>query len=123
YNSSLWDFEKRGSGGVVRTETVPHRPNNAGMGFIVTLGELVYTEQLTYVAPDGSEHSFKSDRLHFGFDTRVTDDVLYARDGSYLRMVKSTNEFGQQVRTVDSPDGVSREFVCTAECSPFRRND
>lgn len=117
YNSGVWDLERR-IGSSVRTETVPNRRSNAGMGFLLTLGELFYHDWLVYLAPDGSEHAFKSDHLHFGTDTATTDAVLYARDGSYIR-VRKADAGGEVLRVVDMPDGLSREFVCVAACGPF----
>jgi RHS repeat-associated protein len=122
YNSSLWDLERRGSGGTIRTEAVPGRSFNAGLGWTLTLGELRFHDHVIYISPDGAAHSFKANTLHFGGDEAVAADVRYTRDGSYLRMRKVLTAGGQS-RIIDLPDGTSHEFACVNLCNEPFTND
>lgn len=122
YNSAIWDLEKRRDGGLTRTEAVPARLSNAGIGFMVTLGELFYHDGLVYVAPDGSEHSLRAAQVHFGADSNTNQTTLYSRGNDYLRL-RSADTVDSVVRIVDFPDGSSKEFVCIAQCSPFRNEE
>jgi RHS repeat-associated protein len=123
YNSAIWDLEQRIDGGFVATEAVPARLSNAGVGWMVTLGELFYHDGLVYVGPDGSEHTIRGTSVHFGQD-RPTDpggdaSVRYSRSGDYLR-IRKADTATDVIRIVDLPDGVSKEFLCVAHCGPFR---
>ena len=102
-NGNPWDYRTDGIGG----EAVPSRFANAGLGWQLTLGELIgpnhpSAHQLNrqgdwvYAAPDGAERVFKR-ALHTeeegtayeGASPAQTDpgDVVgYTRDSSYLRL-------------------------------------
>jgi len=82
YNSAIWDYEKRHDGGLVRTETVPARLANAGLGWRVTLGELFFHDHLVYASPDGQEHSFKAETIHFGNENGGADPTSDCKPAS-----------------------------------------
>lgn len=115
YNSAIWDHIPHSSTEGELTETVPNRSSNAGVGWMLSLGELLIGDEIEYVSPDGTQHSFKASTLHFGDDIRDGDSVLYSRDGSYLRMRKVINGT-QHLRIIDFPDGTSKEFLCVSTC-------
>lgn len=136
YNSTIWDQEElvqvqlspwggyidplqniAGAGNNI--ESVPVRWSNAGLGWHVTFGELRRTEmesnkfRFSYVTPDGASHFFY-DGLHKGAgDTSSDPTTSYTRDGTYIRMTKSS---GGNVRTVELPDGTRNRFVCFNRC-------
>lgn len=130
YNSALWDYEERSesvppSGQVViHSEGIPNnRTSNAGLGWLVTLGELVYHENsLTYIAPDGAETTFTGKTPQTALSPLILspEPVLYSLDGHYLRMRKGT----AGTRYVDFPDGVTKEFMCVSSdgCEPLNKN-
>ena len=108
YNSNAWDFEQTAS---VTTQAIPSRRSNAGMGWRLSLGELLEptdpsneTTRWIYIGSDGAEHGLY-DRLHEG-ETAV-GTVKYTRDNSYLRFrsISSTR------KEVDFPDGTTRIFT------------
>jgi RHS repeat-associated protein len=115
YNSSIWDTIPHASVEGDLSESVPNRNSNAGVGWLLTLGELVIGNEIEYIAPDGAQHSFKASTLHFGDDVRDGDSVLYTRDGSYLRLRKVISGT-QHYRIVDFPNGTSQEFLCVNAC-------
>ena len=69
--------------------TYPWRHSNAGHSWIVTLGKIQTfpgTDQLVYVAPDGTQHEFYY-TLHGSNPAEQPEaNVLYTRDGTYLRL-------------------------------------
>jgi hypothetical protein len=108
YNSNAWDFREDATG--VYTQALPNRRSNAGMGWRLSLGELLdpyYSENdvglWTYLGADGGEHSFR-DSLHEG--EPVVTGVKYTRDGSYLRF----RYVDVNTRAVDFPDGTIQTF-------------
>ncbi|HJQ38442.1 MAG TPA: RHS repeat-associated core domain-containing protein [Thermoanaerobaculia bacterium] len=138
YNSHIWDYQHIESGSLGRyialeynelvdnvdkitdgdlppnvngVESYPAPVFNAGLGWMVSLGEL--RDGYTYVAPDGSSHRFyrkltgdvyAQDAFNAAIGTK-----LYTRDGSYLRMTKvSATE-----RLIEFPDGIHKIFTCT----------
>ncbi len=113
YNSKVWDFKNEiffdpPEGNRWATKSLPNRRSNAGMGWSLSLGQLLATTDPTndsghilYVAPDGSEHTFPG-KLH---ESDPADTAKYTRDGSYLRL----SPFAGGYR-VESPDGSFREF-------------
>ncbi len=109
YNSNAWDFQEDDIGAY--TQAIPNRRSNAGMGWRLSLGELLdpfYAENdiglWTYLGADGGEHSFR-DSLHDG--EPVVTGVKYTRDGSYLRF----RYVDANTRAVDFPDGTIQTFA------------
>lgn len=121
YNAKLWDLY---SGQVVPNgEPVAfaelNPEDNAGIGWRLTLGQLLYTSDpgnasgLSYAGPDGGEHSFTHVNLHANEPTAT--NTWYTRDGSYLRLEKISGT----VYEVESGDGTIRKFTrATATGSP-----
>src|SRR5215213_827900 len=69
YNSNVWDYEETAS---ATTQALPNRRSNAGMGWRLSLGELLEptdpsneSTRWVYVGADGAEHTFY-DYLHQG---------------------------------------------------------
>lgn len=147
YNSNIWDHQYIESGGTIRqvpleydeisqswdfindgdldphvhgTEAFPSPQWNAGLGWIITLGEL--KDGYTYVAEDGSEHKFYA-KLHgdvpSGNDPFTASGPFYTRDGTFLRMTRVS----ETERLVEFPNGVQKRFVCDAGCNarPYSR--
>ncbi len=122
YNSNVWDFETReifdgGDGEIILTRALPAAINNAGMGWRVSLGDLVPPWPNTYwsfVTPDGASHRFW-DKLHY--EDPYEPDVMYTRDNSYLRMkITARDSDGNPIeRTVEAPTGVSYVFSLSSE--------
>jgi RHS repeat-associated protein len=109
YNSTVWDFQEDDTN--VYQQAIPNRRSNAGLGWRLSLGELLdpaYPENdvglWTYVGADGAEHLFW-DTLHEG--EAVVNGVRYTRDGSYLRM-RTVNA---TTLAVDFSDGTTQTFV------------
>jgi YD repeat-containing protein len=108
YNSNAWDFQQTAS---ATTQAIPSRRSNAGMGWRLSLGQLLEdtdpsneTSGWNYVGSDGAEHSFY-DKLHEG--ETVASTVRYTRDNSYLRF-RSINS---NQKEVDFPDGTTQIFT------------
>jgi RHS repeat-associated protein len=100
-------------------EAVPSRLANAGLGWMVTLGEMEDGD--TYVDVDGSSHDFFT-TLH-GTQQHPNDQLsgtAYARDGSFLRLRTPGNVDGKPARVVDFPNGVQKRFICLAHCADDR---
>jgi len=104
YNSNVWKQEAQGS--YVQAEPDPEF--NAGLGWSLGLGRLydTYADPFNesglwvYVSPDGSRHTFYP-TLHEG--ETAAPDWAYTRDGSYLRLKKSS-------RTIEFQNGVRHKF-------------
>ncbi|MCU1245321.1 MAG: hypothetical protein JWN02_1231 [Acidobacteria bacterium] len=113
YNGNPWNY--RIDHGV--SEAIPSRFSNAGLGWQLTLGQLVAPgDPLSaalddggwiYAAPDGAERVFWP-QLHPVEETGTpyaadgTNVMGYTRDGTYLRLVRIG---AQKIRTVRGPDG------------------
>ena len=121
YNSSIWDFEEDISPPTGLTSAFPQRLANAGLGWQLTLGQLLgpanpintTTNLWNYIAPDGSEHSFYDTLLP---GQAVTAGRQYTRDLSYLRLVTgSTIDWDGRAdlptQRVEMPDGEKRTFA------------
>ena len=141
YNASAWDFEREHCFGPegpgvnppqVRKDyqvAVPDPLSNAGLGWSLSLGRLLYPDptllhatalhpdRWTFVAADGGRHGFH-DRLHP--DIPAPADQLFTTDGSYLRMrelpaghtdCQGQPQPGDGCRVLDHPDGRSHIFV------------
>jgi RHS repeat-associated protein len=117
YSSNLWDF-RVGDGGEV---PLPNRFSNAGLGWRLSLGRFYNWDDAAndrgrnlYLGPDGVEH-WLYETLHAG-DAEDPGDgaqpyqqsVLYTRDGSYLRAVKTASGW-----TVEFPSGEQHFFDAT----------
>jgi hypothetical protein len=107
YNSQVWEFEERSLGEQTFVQSLPSKVNNAGLGWIVTLGQFNPPQAVgsasfrdTYLSPDGSRHIFYPS-LHEG--EPVDPDFEYTRDSAYLRYKKSTRE-------LEFPDGTIHTF-------------
>lgn len=108
YNSQVWEFQSINS----TTRTIPNRVANAGMGWMLSMGRLILkdnpdhllsdaeTAQDTYMSPDGARHALYP-TLHEG--EPASPDILYSRDGSYLRFKKLLNQ-------IEFPDGTKHIF-------------
>lgn len=115
YNSEVWEQYDDGSG----FTAIPNRTDNAGLGWRLSLGQLVApysssevdTSRWVWIGPDGARHTFY-ESLHEG--EPIVADFLYTRDGSYLRLNKAS-------RTVEFPDGVVHTF--DAKGDPSRMAD
>ncbi len=102
--SNAWEFQEHcANGDNCTAQVVPLRHFNAGHGWKVSLGEMVFvtpTIPASYRGPDGAEHRFY-DRLHKGDPLQA--GVWYTRDGTYLRYTAGT-------RKVEFPDGTVHVF-------------
>lgn len=114
YNSNVWDYVEREYEGEIYTEAVASRQFNAGLGWLLTLGELwhpgyVYNHsgEWIYLSPDGGAHVFHQ-QLHRD-ENDGDDGTLYTRDGAYIRMRSA----GANWKWIDTPDGLVRTFVKT----------
>lgn len=141
YNSSLWDWGQWSSlealeirivnwygqhyrrpdaddipPALAGAEGYPGLAFNAGLGFRLSLGDLVPnlledgTPMLSYVGADGQRHDFW-DTLHAGQGYGAGADgpgPWYSRDGSYLRLTR----VAVNVRDVEFPDGTRQRFRC-----------
>ena len=112
YNSNAWDFEETAS---ATTQALPTRRSNAGMGWRLSLGELLEptdpfndTNRWLYVGADGAEHTFY-DFLHEG--EAIVTGVRYTRDNSYLRFRNTSSS----QRLIDFPDGTIQTFTNFAQ--------
>lgn len=103
YNGNMWSF----AGSDTQPESIPNRYCNAGLGWQLTLGDLVAPKDPLQTAmtsagnwlfggPDGSEHVFYSiihaeelNTVYQGSTSTTLGTVVgYTRDGSYLRLVR-----------------------------------
>ncbi len=103
YNGNPWEYWQDGVG----PEAIPSRFDNVGIGWQLTLGDLVspndaFTKKLNkqgnwvYAAPDGAERVFyralHEEEIGTQYEASATpgdDDVAgYTRDSSYLRLVR-----------------------------------
>ncbi|HVT56883.1 MAG TPA: RHS repeat-associated core domain-containing protein [Thermoanaerobaculia bacterium] len=139
YNSNLWDFQQRDDpNGITYTQALPTRNSNAGLGWRLSLGTLYpsglpvvptppnstdhffvdLTNRPVYVGPDGADHRFYPS-LHHG--EQQTQNVLYTRDGSYLRLRPNNPGW-----LVESEDGIQRQFDASGQLKkivdPFNNN-
>lgn len=111
YNSNAWDFEEHvDQTQVAFTQALPGLRFNAGLGWLLTLGQLNPPRTSispdgheVYLGPDGAEHAFYG-TLHEG--EAPIKAVQYTRDGSYLRLRGASGS----PREVDFPDGTIHRF-------------
>jgi RHS repeat-associated protein len=115
YNSQVWEQQQYDT----LVQSIPARTNNAGLGWMVSMGRFNPPEFLgdldtfrdTYMSPDGARHAFYP-TLHEG--EAATPGIEYSRDGSYLRYIAAS-------RTVEFPDGTRHVF--DASGFPVQIND
>jgi len=107
YNSNAWDYEQTDS---ETTQALPSRRSNAGMGWRLSLGELLdplnpasESEHWVYIGSDGAEHTFYPN-LHEG---ETVGTAQYTRDNSYLRL----RDVGSNQKAVEFPDGTIQTFT------------
>jgi RHS repeat-associated protein len=105
YNGNAWVM----AGDTSQPEAIPNRFSNAGLGWKLSLGELVAPHDLaildvsegdswTYLSADGSAHAFfavlhseEGGTVYAGSDSLVVNTVVgYTQDGSYLRLRRGT---------------------------------
>ncbi len=118
YNSHPWDFEQIGS----EAEVVPARGMNSGLGWRLSLGELLHPEdvnnptngQWLYIDPSGAQHVFYR-KLHAS-ETAITN-VFYSRDSTYLRLQRVTVAGVTELR-LELPDGTVQRFREVTTDSP-----
>ncbi len=112
YNSKVWDYEEDQFGQGL-TQALPSGTSNAGLGWILSLGQVLKStnpdnetfDQLSYVSPDGGQHAFY-DTLHLG--EAAVGGRQYTRDGTYIRL-QGLYENGTQV-WLDFPNGQRHIF-------------
>jgi YD repeat-containing protein len=117
YNGNIWDRGVDTS----RLLTYPHRRGNAGLGWVVSLGRLLWADDPTnttvrlsapevkafvYEAADGSDHEFAPD-AQLDTNTYITTvDRVTGGDGALYRMSTS----GAFKRIIELPDGRKQTF-------------
>lgn len=116
YNSNIWLYEEvwDWEEGEWKVAANPNPIFNAGLGWSLSLGKIYEpadtpinsSDRWMYVGPDGGAHHFYQN-LHKGEDDG-DDNVLYTRDGSYLRMSK--NPGSNHWRKIEFPDGSIHRF-------------
>jgi RHS repeat-associated protein len=127
YNSKVWDYEEAWTNNVLYLQALPDRSSNAGLGFRLSLGELLSpssplneTARWVYVSADGGQHTFY-DRLHAGEST--TAGVCYTRDNSYLRLKGvggCLNNSNGTLAEIEFPDGAIHKFTRASTAVPFK---
>lgn len=135
YNGNVWDFVEQTQEGT--TKSVVNPRNNAGFGWVLSLGRVEVPQQgnipadglaYEYTAPDGAEHRFFKS-LHRN-ETEVPG-YGFTRDGSYLRLRDCTilsscvgtggTGLSNTVRwEVDFPDGTVHGFSAPGELLAMR---
>jgi len=121
----IWDNDPQGN------EAVPPSEMNAGLGWMVSLGEVVggfpspetpANMLISYIDPAGAKHTFFS-KLH-GTGLGVSEILsgngpFFTRDGTYLRMRRlDTAQDNQHKIVIEFPDGTKKYFsACKPNCS------
>jgi hypothetical protein len=108
YNSNIWEYEQLGPSYniVAYPKRAADADWNAGLGFMLSLGEIVTRNGVFYyLPPDGGERRFFPTLRPS--DTGDPDTYWYTRDGSYLRLWQESS-----TRLVlEFPDGTRHEFA------------
>src|SRR5262249_42079570 len=113
YSGQTWDFEQNGSwsDGKPIITAYPNRRSNAGVGWLVSMGRLIATDDPTNYTHQNSDAStklwiYESSDGHNHVLT-PSDAPAQTHDGSFLRMqsVDSTH------RTIEFPDGTVQTFT------------
>ncbi|HVF58782.1 MAG TPA: RHS repeat-associated core domain-containing protein [Thermoanaerobaculia bacterium] len=115
WTGNVWDVRDRldpVQGEVTRF--IPSERFNAGLGWRLSLGQLLLPFQPgnpnpghAWVGPDGAEHVFH-EKLHPSDDPQNTEPAgfFYTRDGTYLRLKSSGAN-----PTIEFPDGTVHTFL------------
>jgi PKD domain-containing protein len=132
YNSKIWDANTKtdtSSPEIDRTLKTPTARSNAGLGWLLSFGRLYQGNTsntasdhndddivsdfaaIHYESADGSDHKFW-DTIHNGETPDSTHQ--FTRDGSYIRL---TGPADLNLRLVETPDGLVREFSSYMEVS------
>lgn len=127
-NSNPWDFSTRDDGVTVWNDSAPSHCSNAGLGWRVSFGALGLASNpspptcaptdantgasTVYEAPDGSEHLFYA-TLHP--NETMNDNVLYTRDGTYLRL-----NLYSGYSEIQFPDGTIHRFGADGRITQMR---
>jgi RHS repeat-associated protein len=108
YNSNTWDWLQTGDA----SAALPKRNSNAGMGWLLTLGQLQEPTDPAnqagawlYTGPDGAERQMY---LSLHSDDQATGGRQYTRDGTYVRL-RGPDANGTIVY-LDFPDGTIHTF-------------
>ncbi|MGH2627334.1 MAG: RHS repeat domain-containing protein, partial [Anaerolineales bacterium] len=117
YNAKAWDHQEVSYQGNPKSQALPGRLANAGLGWTLAMGRLLAPEDAindyderrwAYIGPDGAEHIFYA-ALH-GNDPptgELCSSLCYTRDGSYLRL----RVVHSGLRVVEFPDGQQHHFM------------
>jgi len=116
YNSNIWAYESwPATDSYSCTAALPKRASdldwNAGLGFSLTLGDLIYRSNIgvfEYFTPDGATKTFVQTLRDS--DTGDPTNVFYTRDGSYLRLTWQTN-ISPKKAIIEFPDGTRHVFT------------
>ncbi|HXO21358.1 MAG TPA: hypothetical protein VOA87_15710, partial [Thermoanaerobaculia bacterium] len=132
HTSNAWNFFQRNDlNGVTYNDSAPSVCSNVGLGWRVSFGAIapaaclaaddaIDASRQIYEAPDGSQHVFYP-TLHASDPDDGTDsgllmqNVLYTRDGSYLRFRKVPP--GAEI---DFPDGTIHHFGSDGRLTQIR---
>jgi hypothetical protein len=128
YNSNPWYFQEIvfDTGSV--TQAIPNPCSNAGLGWRLSLGSVNppcapngdFSANLVYDDASGAQHilypTFHAGEADDPGDSGSTQNVLYTRDGSYLRLRKLAA--GQ--REIDFPDGTVHHFDAQGRLTEMR---
>ncbi|MEM9596202.1 MAG: hypothetical protein AAGD06_18165, partial [Acidobacteriota bacterium] len=116
YNTNIWRYQVvEDDIGYPVIRATPDELNSGGLGWHLGWGEVYFkdhwyntTDRWLYVDGDGSRHYFYQ-HLHRDDPDDGDPNVLYTRDGSYLRMRLPTDSHGWV--EIEQPDGTRRRFV------------
>jgi hypothetical protein len=115
YTGNVWDFQEVCTSGVCKTQAIPGRRSNAGLGWTLSLGRLYpptsdpqsspinTSNQWLLISADGSDHLFYS-TLHAGESSDT--GFRYTRDGSYMRM----KDLAGGLHEIEMPNGEIHKF-------------
>ena len=112
YGSKIWEFDESAGGpGNPAVRSVPRALDNAGMGWRVSLGQLLSPDHPSnddaqlwkYASPSGGLHTLYA-QLHQ--PDPVTAGTFYSKDSAYLRM----REIAGGERVVEFPSGEVHTF-------------
>lgn len=114
YNSKVWEhgFGIPGTQDQDQRFAYPERNSNAGFGWILSLGQLLFhyprlpdAEPWIYLAPDGAEYHFETPNNP---STDIPPTLLYSFSGQYLRMRRDSSAAFPYM--IDFPDGETHTF-------------
>ncbi len=125
YNGNAWSIQ-----GQNVSEAVPNRFSNAGLGWMLTLGNLVAPHDPTaidvtaggnwvYIASDGGAHSFyavlhgeETNTAYAGSSVVAVNTVVgYTHDGSYLRLIRGTRVPNGTSHPCDHASGFCTDYT------------